>query len=188
MRLPVLVPLTGFVALEGTSQRNGALLAASQIRDVAFKPEVLDTPSTPEAAVTAWDARGRPATTARRHRADPRHADAGAAAARPGARRAAAHHLRHRTAGRDGQSVVLPLLPERRHGEGGACALRRGEARRQAAGRDLPEHRLRPVGPRAAAKTLRRARGRRRCSRKASRPPSTISRLRCCAPRPPTPT
>ena len=29
VRLPVLVPLTGFVALEGTSQRNGALLAAA---------------------------------------------------------------------------------------------------------------------------------------------------------------
>ena len=29
VRLPVLVPLTGFVALEGTSQRNGALLAAN---------------------------------------------------------------------------------------------------------------------------------------------------------------
>ena len=27
-RLPILVPLTGFVALEGTSQKNGALLAA----------------------------------------------------------------------------------------------------------------------------------------------------------------
>ena len=37
VRLPVLVPLTGFVALEGTSQRNGALLAASQIRDVALQ-------------------------------------------------------------------------------------------------------------------------------------------------------
>jgi branched-chain amino acid transport system substrate-binding protein len=53
-RLPVLVPLTGFIALEGTSQRNGALLAIKQIGDVAFKPEVLDTASTPEAAVTAW--------------------------------------------------------------------------------------------------------------------------------------
>jgi branched-chain amino acid transport system substrate-binding protein len=53
-RLPILVPLTGFVALEGTSQRNGALLAASQVRDVTFKPEVLDTASTPEAAVNAW--------------------------------------------------------------------------------------------------------------------------------------
>lgn len=55
VRLPVLVPLTGFVALEGTSQRNGALLAAGQIRDVALKPDVLDTQSTPEAAVTAWE-------------------------------------------------------------------------------------------------------------------------------------
>jgi branched-chain amino acid transport system substrate-binding protein len=52
--LPVLVPLTGFVALEGTSQRNGALLAISQMTDVAFKPEVLDTAATPEAAVNAW--------------------------------------------------------------------------------------------------------------------------------------
>ncbi len=55
VRLPVLVPLTGFVALEGASQRNGALLAASQIRDVTLKPDVLDTQSTPEAAVTAWE-------------------------------------------------------------------------------------------------------------------------------------
>jgi branched-chain amino acid transport system substrate-binding protein len=53
-RIPVLVPLTGFIALEGTSQRNGALLAMRQIGDVAFRPEVLDTTSTPEAAVTAW--------------------------------------------------------------------------------------------------------------------------------------
>jgi branched-chain amino acid transport system substrate-binding protein len=55
VRLPVLVPLTGFVALEGNSQRNGALLAAGQIRDVTLKPEVLDTAATPEAAVTAWE-------------------------------------------------------------------------------------------------------------------------------------
>ena len=54
VRLPVLVPLTGFVALEGTSQKNGALLAASQSRDVVFKPDVLDTAATPEAAVNAW--------------------------------------------------------------------------------------------------------------------------------------
>jgi branched-chain amino acid transport system substrate-binding protein len=54
VRLPVLVPLTGFVALEGTSQRNGALLAVSQSHDVVFKPDVLDTASTPEAAVNAW--------------------------------------------------------------------------------------------------------------------------------------
>ncbi|MBI3199088.1 MAG: ABC transporter substrate-binding protein [Rhodospirillales bacterium] len=55
LRLPVLVPLTGFVALEGTSQRNGALLAAGQLRDVTLRPEVLDTAATPEAAVTAWE-------------------------------------------------------------------------------------------------------------------------------------
>ena len=55
VRLPVLVPLTGFVALEGTSQRNGVLLAASQLKDVALKPDVLDTQVTPEAAVTAWE-------------------------------------------------------------------------------------------------------------------------------------
>jgi branched-chain amino acid transport system substrate-binding protein len=54
-RLPILVPLTGFVALEGTSQKNGALLAAAAIQDVKLKPEVLDTGSTPEAAVTAWE-------------------------------------------------------------------------------------------------------------------------------------
>jgi len=36
VRLPVLVPLTGFVALEGTSQRNGALLAASAVLTFAF--------------------------------------------------------------------------------------------------------------------------------------------------------
>ena len=54
-RLPILVPLTGFVALEGTSQKNGALLAASAIHDVKLRPEVLDTASTPEAAVTAWE-------------------------------------------------------------------------------------------------------------------------------------
>ncbi len=52
--LPVLVPLTGFVASEGTSQRNGALLAIGQIRDVRLKSDVLDTAATPEAAVNAW--------------------------------------------------------------------------------------------------------------------------------------
>lgn len=55
VRLPILLPLTGFAALEGKSQREGALLA---IRDVAnqvrFVPEVLDTGTAPEAAVTAW--------------------------------------------------------------------------------------------------------------------------------------
>jgi branched-chain amino acid transport system substrate-binding protein len=53
--LPILVPLTGFVALEGTSQKNGATLAERQIRDVRIEGRVLDTQSTPEAAVTAWE-------------------------------------------------------------------------------------------------------------------------------------
>lgn len=53
--LPVLVPLTGFVALEGTSQKNGVNLAERQIRDVRIQGRVLDTQSTPEAAVTAWE-------------------------------------------------------------------------------------------------------------------------------------
>ena len=53
--LPVLVPLTGFVALEGTSQRNGAVLAERQLRDVKIETRVLDTQATPEAAVTAWE-------------------------------------------------------------------------------------------------------------------------------------
>ncbi len=52
--LPVLVPLTGFVASEGTSQRNGALLAIGQIHDIRLKPDVLDSAATPEAAVNAW--------------------------------------------------------------------------------------------------------------------------------------
>ena len=59
--LPVLVPLTGFVALEGTSQRNGAILAERQLSDVTIETRVLDTQATPEAAVTAWErAVGRP--------------------------------------------------------------------------------------------------------------------------------
>ncbi len=58
VRVPVLVPITGFVALEGTSQKNGALLAMSQLASQAgglkLVPDVLDTQATPEAAVTAW--------------------------------------------------------------------------------------------------------------------------------------
>ncbi|QQS13248.1 MAG: ABC transporter substrate-binding protein [Rhodospirillales bacterium] len=59
-RLPLLFPLTGFVALEGKSQRDGALLA---IRDVAavvrFAPEIIDTATSPEAAATAWQRAAR---------------------------------------------------------------------------------------------------------------------------------
>jgi branched-chain amino acid transport system substrate-binding protein len=53
-RLPILVPITGFVALEGTSQKNGALLA---LKDAPLKltPEVIDTGAAPEGAVTGFE-------------------------------------------------------------------------------------------------------------------------------------
>jgi branched-chain amino acid transport system substrate-binding protein len=55
VRLPVLVPLTGFLSLEGTSQRNGALLAVRELAPkVVLQPEVIDTTASPEGAVTAW--------------------------------------------------------------------------------------------------------------------------------------
>jgi len=53
-RLPVLVPITGFLALEGTSQRNGALLALKHA-DATLKAEVIDTGVTPEGALTAFE-------------------------------------------------------------------------------------------------------------------------------------
>ncbi|MGE0152403.1 MAG: ABC transporter substrate-binding protein [Reyranellaceae bacterium] len=53
-RLPVLVPLTGFLALEGTSQRNGALLALKHA-EAGVTAEVIDTGVTPEGAVTAFE-------------------------------------------------------------------------------------------------------------------------------------
>jgi len=53
-RLPVLVPITGFLALEGTSQRNGALLALKHA-DTGLAAEVIDTGVTPEGAVTAFE-------------------------------------------------------------------------------------------------------------------------------------
>ncbi|HEV3175766.1 MAG TPA: amino acid ABC transporter substrate-binding protein, partial [Stellaceae bacterium] len=44
IRIPVLVPLTGILALEGTSQRNGALLAISHPPEgVTARAEVADT-------------------------------------------------------------------------------------------------------------------------------------------------
>lgn len=65
---PVLVPLTGFLSLEGTSQRNGALLALKEAPpDVAVAGEVIDTGTSPEAAVTALEraaGRGRVAGVA----------------------------------------------------------------------------------------------------------------------------
>ena len=49
INIPVLVPVTGFLALEGTSQRNGALLAIKNApASVKIKSEVSDTGSSPE--------------------------------------------------------------------------------------------------------------------------------------------
>lgn len=54
--LPVLVPITGFLALEGTSQRNGALLAIKNApASVKISSEVSDTGASPEGATTALE-------------------------------------------------------------------------------------------------------------------------------------
>lgn len=54
--VPVLVPLTGFLSLEGTSQRNGAVLALKEaLPGVTIDSEVVDTGTSPEAAVTALE-------------------------------------------------------------------------------------------------------------------------------------
>lgn len=66
--IPVLVPLTGFLSLEGTSQRNGAVLALSQApASLSVRAEVVDTGTSPEAAATALEravSRGTPPAVA----------------------------------------------------------------------------------------------------------------------------
>jgi branched-chain amino acid transport system substrate-binding protein len=52
LRIPVLVPITGFLALEGTSQRNGAELA---LRGSGVDFDVDDTATSPEIAVNAFE-------------------------------------------------------------------------------------------------------------------------------------
>jgi len=53
---PLLVPVTGFLALEGTSQRNGALLAIGMAPPaLGVRGEVIDTGTTPEGAITALE-------------------------------------------------------------------------------------------------------------------------------------
>ncbi|WP_029007106.1 ABC transporter substrate-binding protein [Azospirillum halopraeferens] len=67
LNMPVLVPLTGFLSLEGTSQRNGAVLAlrGAQPPGVTVATDVVDTGTSPEAAVTALErALGRGTTVA----------------------------------------------------------------------------------------------------------------------------
>ncbi len=55
--IPILVPVTGFLSLEGTSQRNGAVMALEQA--IAAKSrvsyEISDTATSPEVAVNAME-------------------------------------------------------------------------------------------------------------------------------------
>jgi len=54
--IPILVPLTGFLALEGQSQRNGALLALQHApAGLTIRHEVADTGVSPEIAVNALE-------------------------------------------------------------------------------------------------------------------------------------
>jgi branched-chain amino acid transport system substrate-binding protein len=54
--IPILVPLTGFLSLEGQSQRNGALLALRQApAGLTIRHEVADTGVSPEIAVNALE-------------------------------------------------------------------------------------------------------------------------------------
>lgn len=52
LRIPVLVPITGFLSLEGTSQKNGAELA---LRGSGIDFDVDDTATSPEIAVNAFE-------------------------------------------------------------------------------------------------------------------------------------
>ena len=54
--VPVLAPITGFLALEGGAQRNGAILAAehaSKRHNIKFQADVQDTTTAPDVAVSA---------------------------------------------------------------------------------------------------------------------------------------
>jgi branched-chain amino acid transport system substrate-binding protein len=54
--LPIIVPVTGPVALEGTSQRNGALLALTRAPDgIRLRGDVLDTAGAPEGGANALE-------------------------------------------------------------------------------------------------------------------------------------
>ncbi len=53
--IPVLVPLTGFLSLEGTSQRNGAVLALRGAANAGVSYAVSDTATSPEVAVNALE-------------------------------------------------------------------------------------------------------------------------------------
>ena len=52
--IPVLVPITGFLSLEGKAQRNGAVMALSEAADgIKVSAQVADTSTSPEVAVNA---------------------------------------------------------------------------------------------------------------------------------------
>lgn len=54
--IPVLVPITGFLSLEGTSQRNGAVLAVKRAPGkLSIKADVSDTGTAPDVAVNALE-------------------------------------------------------------------------------------------------------------------------------------
>jgi branched-chain amino acid transport system substrate-binding protein len=54
--LPILVPITGFLSLEGTSQRNGALLAVKRAPStMKIRADVADTGTAPDVAVNALE-------------------------------------------------------------------------------------------------------------------------------------
>ncbi len=66
--IPILVPITGFLSLEGTAQRNGAIQALDEASSsLKIKYEVSDTSTSPEIAVTALQralSRGKPVAIA----------------------------------------------------------------------------------------------------------------------------
>jgi branched-chain amino acid transport system substrate-binding protein len=66
--IPILVPITGYIAIEGTAQRNGAVQALENAPDgVDVRYEVSDTSTSPEVAVTALTRaleRGKPVAAA----------------------------------------------------------------------------------------------------------------------------
>ena len=54
--IPILVPVTGFLSLEGSSQRNGALLAIKNAPPgIKINSSVTDTGASPEGATTALE-------------------------------------------------------------------------------------------------------------------------------------
>ncbi len=56
VNVPILVPITGFLSIEGTSQRNGALLAVKNApANLKIAAEVADTGVAPEVAVNALE-------------------------------------------------------------------------------------------------------------------------------------